>query len=165
MERTSFSKMRCSLARALEVMGDWWAPLIIRDVFLGVTRFGDIAEDLGISRNLLTRRLNALNAAGIIVKSAYQQRPPRYEYKLAEAGSDLIPAMMALTAWGDRWVGPKQGAPILFRCAKCAKQFEPLVICSECGEPIRADAVKVQGGPGGAVQAGTKVIAKRLKSI
>lgn len=162
MERTSFAEMRCSLARALELVGDWWSPLIVRDLFLGVSRFDDLVEDLGISRNLLTRRLNALAARGIVAKKAYQLRPRRYEYALTEAGADLVPVLLALTEWGDRWVGPKQGRPILFLHAGCRRRFTPKIVCSECGEPIRADAVKAVGGPGGAALTGTRVVARRL---
>jgi DNA-binding HxlR family transcriptional regulator len=162
MERTSFAEMRCSLARALELIGDWWSPLIVRDLFLGVSRFDDLVKDLGISRNLLTRRLNALVDAGIVAKKAYQLRPRRHEYALSEAGRDLVPVLLALTEWGDRWVGPKQGRPILFVHTDCRQRFTPKIVCSECGEPIQADAVKAIGGPGGAAMTGTRVIARRL---
>jgi DNA-binding HxlR family transcriptional regulator len=163
MERTSFAEMRCSLARALEFIGDWWSPLIIRDLFLGVSRFDDLIEDLGISRNLLTRRLNALVADGIVDKKAYQQRPRRYEYRLTEAGGDLVPVLLALTEWGDRWVGPKQGRPILFEHAGCGRRFTPKIVCSECGETIRSGDVKAIAGPGGAATVGTKLVARRLE--
>src|SRR5262252_4725849 len=89
MERTSFADMRCSLARGLELIGDWWSPLIIRDLFLGVTRFDELVEDLGISRNLLALRLRALTSNGIVERTPYGQRPVRYEYRLSEAGRDL----------------------------------------------------------------------------
>lgn len=162
MERTSFAKMRCSLARGLELMGDWWSPLIIRDLFLGVARFDELVEDLGISRNLLTRRLAALIDNGIIARRAYQQRPARYEYVLTAAGRDLVPAILALTAWGDRWAQPKEGAPILFVHQTCGHQFQPQVTCSACGGEIHADAVAALPGPGGAAKTGTRVVARKL---
>jgi DNA-binding HxlR family transcriptional regulator len=162
MERTSFAEMRCSLARALELIGDWWSPLIIRDLFLGVSRFDDLIEDLGISRNLLTRRLNALKDAGVVAKTAYQDRPKRHAYALTAAGRDLVPVLIALTEWGDRWVGPREGRPIVFVHTTCRKRFTPKIVCSECGDAIIADTVKAIGGPGGAARPGTKVIAKRL---
>jgi DNA-binding HxlR family transcriptional regulator len=163
MERTSFANMRCSLARGLELIGDWWSPLIIRDLFLGLARFDELVEDLGISRNLLTRRLNALVDNGIIERKAYQDRPARYEYVLTEAGRDLVPAILALTAWGDRWARPKEGSPILFVHTACGHQFRPQVTCAACGEEIRADAVTALPGPGGAAKAGTRVVARRLR--
>jgi DNA-binding HxlR family transcriptional regulator len=163
MERTSFANMRCSLARGLELIGDWWSPLIIRDLFLGVVRFDELVEDLGISRNLLTRRLNALVDNGIVVTRAYQERPVRHDYRLTEAGRDLVPVILALTAWGDRWARPKEGSPILFVHTACGHQFRPLVTCAACGEEVRADAVTALPGPGGAAMPGTRVVAKRLK--
>lgn len=162
MERTSFAGMRCSLARGLDRIGDWWSPLIIRDLYLGVTRFDDLVEDLGISRNLLARRLKALAANGMIARKAYQRRPLRYEYRLTEAGRDLIPALLALTAWGDRWAAAKEGSPMLHEHAACGCRFTPQVTCSACGEPIDAGSVMATRGPGGAAKAGTKVLARRL---
>lgn len=155
--------MQCSLARGLELIGDWWSPLIVRDLFLGVTRFDEIVEDLGISRNLLTRRLKALADNGIVSRRAYQARPARYEYMLTEAGRDLVPAILALTAWGDRWAAPKEGSPILFVHTACGHTFRPQVTCAVCREEIRADTVTALPGPGGAAKAGTRVVAKRLR--
>ena len=155
--------MRCCLARGLEMIGDWWSPLIIRDLFLGVTRFEELVEDLGISRNLLTLRLRALAANGIIERAPYGQRPVRYEYRLTEAGRDLVPAILALTAWGDRWARPKEGSPILFVHESCGRHFQPRVTCSACGEPLSAGAVKAVPGPGGAAKRGTRVLARRLR--
>ena len=106
--------MRCSLARALEWIGDWWTPLILRDLFLGVKRFDALAEDLGVSRNLLTRRLKGLEENGMILRRAYQERPRRFEYVLTEAGRDLVPILIALTAWGDRWAQPSRARQSCF---------------------------------------------------
>jgi DNA-binding HxlR family transcriptional regulator len=164
MERTSFAQMRCSLARGLDLIGDWWSPLIVRDLFLDVARFDELVEDLGISRNLLTRRLTSLREKGVIERIAYQRRPMRYEYRLTEAGRDLVPAILALTAWGDRWARPKEGSPILFVHNVCGRQFEALVTCSVCGKAITAGTVKAIPGPGGAAKPGTKILARRLRS-
>jgi DNA-binding HxlR family transcriptional regulator len=165
MKRTSFARMHCSLARGLDLIGDWWSPLIVRDLYLDVVRFDDLVEDLGISRNLLTRRLNALGKSGIVERRVYQRRPVRYEYRLTEAGRDLVPAILALTAWGDRWARPKEGSPMLFVHKTCGHQFQPRVTCSACGEAITHEAVKTVGGPGGAIKVGTKVLARRLKRM
>ena len=163
MERTSFANMRCSLARGLDLIGDWWSPLIIRDLFLDVARFDELVEDLGISRNLLARRLKWLAAKGVVERTAYRRRPVRYEYRLTAAGRDLVPAILALSAWGDRWARPKEGSPILFVHATCGHLFEPRVTCSACGEPISDATVMAMPGPGGAARTGTKVIARRLR--
>jgi DNA-binding HxlR family transcriptional regulator len=164
MERTSFAQMRCSLARGLDMIGDWWSPLIIRDLFLNITRFDELVDDLGISRNLLTRRLKSLAKNGVIERVAYQQRPVRYAYRLTEAGLDLVPAILALTAWGDRWARPREGSPILFVHKSCGQPFEPKVICSVCAEVISAEMVKPVAGPGGAAKPGTMLVAKRLRA-
>jgi DNA-binding HxlR family transcriptional regulator len=148
MERTSFARMRCSLARGLDLIGDWWSPLIIRDLFLDVARFDELVE--------------ALVANGIIERVAYQQRPVRYAYRLTEAGRDLIPALLALTAWGDRWARPREGSPILFVHKSCGHLFEPVVTCSACAEVISAETVKAVAGPGGAARPGTMLVARRL---
>lgn len=155
--------MHCSLARGLDLIGDWWSPLIVRDLFLTVARFDDLVEDLGISRNLLTRRLKLLISNGIVERRAYRRRPLRYEYGLTEAGRDLVPAILALTAWGDRWARPKEGSPILFVHKACGHRFEPRVTCSCCGEAISSETVKAVAGPGGAAKKGTKIAARRLR--
>jgi DNA-binding HxlR family transcriptional regulator len=156
--------MRCSLARGLELVGDWWSPLIIRDLFLDVCRFDDLVEDLGISRNLLARRLKSLADKGVVERRAYQRRPMRYEYLLSEAGRDLIPAILALTAWGDRWAQPKEGSPILYVHKLCGHRFTAEVTCSACGGRIAADDVVAIPGPGGAAEPGTKIVARRLQA-
>jgi DNA-binding HxlR family transcriptional regulator len=162
MERTSFSDMRCSLARALELIGDWWTPLILRDLFLGVARFDALAQDLGISRNLLTRRLKSLEENRIVERRAYQTNPPRHEYFLSEAGRDLVPVLIALTSWGDRWAQPAEGAPLLFSHKRCGCTFQPRITCSACNMPISAENVTPLPGPGGAPLPGTKIVAARL---
>ena len=163
MERTSFAQMRCSLARGLELIGDWWSPLIIRDLYLGVSRFDELIEDLGLSRNLLASRLKELVKSGVVERSAYRQSPPRYDYRLTAAGRDLVPAILALTAWGDRWARPKEGSPMLFVHKSCGHRFSPEVSCSACGEAISAETVTPIPGPGGAAKTGTMVVARRLR--
>jgi len=156
--------MHCSLARGLDLIGDWWSPLIVRDLFLGVARFDELVEDLGISRNLLTRRLKSLASNGIVERVAYRRKPIRYDYRLTAAGRDLVPAILALTAWGDRWARPREGSPILFIHKNCGHRFEPQVTCSACGDVVESEAVRAIGGPGGAIKRGTRVVAKRLQA-
>ena len=111
MRQTSFAQMACSMARSLELIGDWWTPLIIRDLQLGIDRFDALAEDLGISRNLLTTRLAHLTRHGIVARRRYSDHPPRDRYVLTQAGQELVPVLLALTAWGDRWATPEGGPP------------------------------------------------------
>ncbi len=162
MQRTSFAPMHCSLARGLDLIGDWWTPLIVRDLFLGLSRFDELAEDLGISRNLLTRRLAALVKNGIVKKHAYSSRPPRYDYRLSPAGLDLVPIIVALTAWGDRWSGHPEGPPVLFRHTSCGQVVVPEITCPACHGRMAADTIRALPGPGGAIAPGTRVLARRL---
>jgi len=163
MRRVSFADTHCSLARSLEVMGDWWTPLILRDVYLGVDRFADIAQDLGISRNLLTERLNTLVDNGILGRERYSHRPPRDRYVLTDAGRDLIPILIALTAWGDRWQTPEGGPPIVF--GHHGHTATPVVCCDVCGDRVDPDDVIARPGPGGRKATGTMVLADRLLTM
>lgn len=162
MKRTTFADMQCSMSRALEMIGDWWTPLIIRDLFIGVTKFDQLVADLGISRNLLTERLKLLEENRLISRRAYSAKPPRFEYRLTEAGADLVPVLMALTAWGDTWVRPAEGKPILFRHESCGHVFAPQITCSNCSGAVSAAAVTALPGPGGRRKRGTMVIAELL---
>src|SRR4051812_6562411 len=111
MQRTSFESMNCSIAQCLEAVGEWWSILIIRDAFLGVSRFDDFQARLGISRNILNARLNRLVEAGVLKRAPYQDHPPRFEYQLTEKGRDLWLVVNSMREWGDRWAAP-QGAPL-----------------------------------------------------
>jgi DNA-binding HxlR family transcriptional regulator len=162
MKRTTFADMQCSMSRALEVIGDWWTPLIIRDLFIGVSRFDHLVADLGISRNLLTERLRLLEANRLISRRAYSEKPPRHEYALTAAGADLVPVLMALTAWGDKWVRPEEGKPILFRHHVCGHVFSPQITCPHCSGSVEAAEVSALPGPGGRRKRGTMVIAEIL---
>jgi DNA-binding HxlR family transcriptional regulator len=168
MRQTSFSGMHCSLARSLDRIGDWWSPLILRDLAIGPRRFDELVVDLGISRNLLTTRLAGLAEAGVIERNLYQDHPPRYQYGLTPAGSELVPVLMALTAWGDRWATPEGGPPVRYRHRDCGEVFTPAVCCSSCGQPVTADQVDLLPGPGGRQAPGTMLagdfIAQRLRT-
>jgi DNA-binding HxlR family transcriptional regulator len=161
VSRADFGGMHCSMARALDVIGDPWTPLVLRDLYLGLTRFEELAVDLGISRNLLTQRLEHLTAADVVERTRYQDRPPRHEYCLTEAGRDLIPVLMALTAWGDRWVAPDAGPPIRFR-HRCGEIVSPVVACPACGGAIGLDTVTPLPGPGGRAAPGTELVGARV---
>lgn len=153
-----FGEMHCSIAQAVGVIGEPWTPLILRDLFLGVRRFDELAQDLGISRNLLTARLERLVEAGVVERRPYQERPVRYEYHLAEAGREIVPALITLMAWGDKWSTPPGGPPALL-VHSCGQQFTPVVTCPHCGGEASADTITVMGGPGAAQGPGTMVLA------
>ena len=105
MQRTSFEDLTCSVAQCLDVVGEWWSLLIVRDAFLGVTRFDDFQARLGISRNILTQRLNRLVEAEVLKRVPYQDHPPRAEYVLTDKGRTLGPILKALQEWGLKHSG------------------------------------------------------------
>ena len=143
----SYEDQVCSAARSLEVVGERWSLLIVRDaLFAGVTRFSDFARRLGLARNILAARLDGFVEAGIMERfssegSAYQ------EYRLTKKGQDLAPVIIALTDWGDRWAAPN-GRPIIYRHVDCGGEVEQQIVCSECRMVIEHDQVGVELGPG-----------------
>jgi DNA-binding HxlR family transcriptional regulator len=150
MERTSFAEMHCSIARTLEMVGEWWTLLIIRDAFLGLSRFEEFQASLGIARNVLTRRLSTLVQAGILERRRYQEHPERFEYHLTEAGRELFPVIVALLQWGDRWTAGEAGPPLLLVHEPCGEAGGATLTCSHCGEPITLDTIHPELGPGAA---------------
>ena len=139
--------MHCSVAQCLEVVGEWWTLLIVRDAFLGVTRFDEFQERLGISRNVLTQRLEHLVAAGVLERTAYSEHPPRYDYRLTERGRDLWPVINAMRQWGDKHAAPA-GPPLQIVHEACGHVFDARQTCSECGAPVGPRDVRAVPGPG-----------------
>jgi DNA-binding HxlR family transcriptional regulator len=149
MQRTNFGEMACSIARTLDVMGEPWTPLVIRDVFVGMNRFEQIQHDLGISRKVLTERLNHLVEHGILERRPYDNRP-RYEYHLTERGMELFDVLMVMVGWGDKWLAGKAGPPVLYRHHACGATGHVDPRCSHCGKPMHATDIDVLPGPGAA---------------
>ena len=147
MQRTSFEDVNCSVAQCLEVVGDWWSLLIVRDALLGVSRFDEFQSRLGISRNILKQRLNHLVDHGVLRRVPYQQHPPRSEYRLTDKGRDLWHVLNAMRQWGDRWAAPG-GPPLKLRHAACGRIVRAVPVCSYCGEPLELRDVTVVPGPG-----------------
>jgi DNA-binding HxlR family transcriptional regulator len=147
VERKSFEHMGCSVAQCLEVIGEWWTMLIVRDVFLGVRRFDDFQTRLGISRNVLALRLSTLVAAGVLEKRRYQERPPRYEYVLTDKGHDLWPVLNAMRQWGDVHAAPN-GPPLTLVHRACGHKAQLVLTCAHCGERVGHRDVRAQRGPG-----------------
>ena len=147
VERKSFADMHCSVAQCLEVVGEWWSMLIVRDAFLGVTRFDTFQERLGISRNVLNQRLNRLVEEGVLEKVAYSDHPPRFDYKLTAKGRDLWPVLTAMRQWGDKHAAP-DGPPIRVVHKGCGHVSTAVMTCSACGERLSAREVRVVRGPG-----------------
>ena len=147
MHRTDLAGMPCSLARTLQVVGEWWTLLVLRDICFGWNRFDEIHEHLGVARNILKARLDTLLEQGMVEKALYQQRPERYEYLPTEKALDFAPVILALVAWGDRWTAV-DGPPILFTHRPCGHDTVATVVCSACGEPITRDDLDFRPGPG-----------------
>jgi len=149
VQRTSFETMNCSVAQCLEVVGEWWSMLIIRDAFLGVRRFDDFQARLGISRNILNVRLTTLVDAGVLERVPYQQRPVRHEYRLTDKGRDLWPVLTTMREWGDKWAAPN-GAPLEVVHDACGNVMHLNHICSACGQPADRCSLHLRRGPGAA---------------
>ena len=162
MRRTSFADMTCSIARTLEVVGEWWTLLVLRDLFVGLTRFEDICADLGVATNVLTDRLATLVEHGLVERRAYQDHPPRFEYVLTRKGRALFPAIAALMRWGDRWEARGAGPPMMLVHDDCGEVTEGVVVCSRCGGPLESENVVTIAGPGGRVGRGTALIGPLL---
>jgi len=156
MRRTSLGAHPCSIARAVDVVGEWWTPLILRDVSYGIRRFSELQEDLGVSANVLSDRLDVLVDAGILRTAVYQEKPQRSEYLLTEKGLDLLPALLALMQWGDRWTWGAGRGPVGVEHAECGHEVTVEVRCTHCDREaelselratLRGRDVEVPAGP------------------
>lgn len=143
MTPVDFAEMECSIARTLETIGDRWSLLILRDAFYGVRRFQDFQEDLGVARNILTDRLQKLVARGVLERDQYDDKPPRYEYRLTAKGRDLLPVILTMMTWGDRWANDASTPPVTLTHTTCGHLTQPVVVCSHCGEELRRRDLRV----------------------
>lgn len=144
-----FDQLECSVARALEVVGERWSLLIVRDALYGVRRFEDFQHDLGIARNILSDRLRTLVEQGVLRRVAYEERPQRYEYRLTDKGKDLLPVLLTMMRWGDKWYPGEMGPPVTWTHATCGHVTTPTVTCDACGlelerRDLRPDPVPVK---------------------
>jgi DNA-binding HxlR family transcriptional regulator len=144
----TYDKQVCSIARTLERIGDRWTMLIVRDAFLGVRRFDDFQDDLGIARNVLTDRLGRLVDEGILEKRPYQERPERFEYRLTDKGVDLWPVLISLMKWGDRHSPTEGGQPTLILHRDCGGEVNGRFRCERCGADVDARSAEAKPGPG-----------------
>ncbi|MFC7339879.1 winged helix-turn-helix transcriptional regulator [Saccharopolyspora griseoalba] len=148
MRRTSFANWPCSIARTMDLLGDWWTPLVLREAFYGIRRFDEFQESLGIARNTLADRLRRLVDEGLMEKQAYQSVPVRYDYVLTEKGRDFYGVLAAMNRWGDRWLAGEAGVPVVFHHDRCGHDTHPEVVCATCKEPLRSEEVSNRMGPG-----------------
>ena len=133
---------RCSVASALDVIGEKWSLLVVRELLFGVRRFNDIAANTGAPRDILTARLRRLEELGVVERREYSERPPRYEYRLTQAGKDLQPVMFALKQWGDDHV-IDDPLPAVFEHT-CGEVFIPRTHCTACGEPFESRSISLR---------------------
>jgi DNA-binding HxlR family transcriptional regulator len=143
-----YRSQACSVAGALEVVGERWSLLIVRDIFLGLRRFDQIQADLGIARNVLNARLSRLVEQGVLERAIYQEHPPRYEYRLTEKGIDLWPTIVSLMQWGDRHAAPAGGPAVLLEHRGCGGRVDEHRICARCGARLSARDTRGLPGPG-----------------
>lgn len=148
MLRNDYDSQICSIAGALEVVGERWSLLIVRNVMLGLRRFDELQENLDIARNVLQTRLTRLLDQGVLEKRLYQERPPRYEYRLTEKGLDLWPTIVALMQWGDRYAVPEAGPAVLLEHRGCGGAVDEHRVCAKCGARLSVRDVRALPGPG-----------------
>jgi DNA-binding HxlR family transcriptional regulator len=146
MERKSFGRMQCPIARSLERVGEWWSILILRDAFAGLTRFDQFQTSLDIAPNMLTRRLNSLVESGLLERSRYSEHPPRYEYLLTDRGRDFRPVVVALYAWGTKHFAP-EGASVVLVDTKTGKPAEPVLVDRSSGRLLSEERDVFVPGP------------------
>jgi DNA-binding HxlR family transcriptional regulator len=146
MLRNDYEGQDCSIARALEVVGERWTLLIIRDAFLGLRRFDQFQEDLGIARNVLTDRLGRLVEEGILRRERYSERPERYEYRLTRKGADLAIALAGLRQWGDQYLS--ETPPRVARSKLDKRRVIAAFVPEDDAEILRVNEVETVPGPG-----------------
>lgn len=140
--------MNCAIARSLEVIGEWWTLLILRDCFFGVTRFEEFQQRLGIARNVLTTRLDTLVDHGVLERRAYDEARGRYDYVLTAKGRALWPVLVTIRQWGDEWILGEENAPIELVHTTCGERTHAELHCDHCGELLDRRAVRAVAGPG-----------------
>jgi DNA-binding HxlR family transcriptional regulator len=143
----TYDNQVCSIARTLEVLGERWTLLIVRDAILGVHRFDDFQRSLGVARNVLTDRLGRLVDAGILEREPYQEHPVRHEYRLSPMGRELGLPVIGLMQWGDRHLAGPAGPPRLARHSDCGDPIRLAPVCDSCGA-VPPGEVDLVAGPG-----------------
>ncbi|MBI2772827.1 MAG: helix-turn-helix transcriptional regulator [Burkholderiales bacterium] len=162
MEKPGFADFSCSIARTLDVIGEWWTLLVLRDLFAGMERFDDIQQDLGIATNMLAARLKRLLDAGLVEREVAPDDGRARVYRLTARGRDLYPVLLSLMAWGDKWLAQPGEQPVLVVHQGCGKVTAAVPACSVCGEPLDLGDLKFQAGPGGRAGPGTARVGRYL---
>lgn len=148
VKKVDTSDWPCTIARSVAVLGDHWNLLLVREACLGTRRFDDFQRELGIGRNILTRRLNQLVDENLMTRVQYQDNPVRHEYRLTQQGREVYPILAAMAAWGERWLVGSEGTPLVLRHTPCDHEMHAVVVCSECDLPLDVREVTAHRGPG-----------------
>lgn len=136
----------CSIQASLDILGDRWTILIMRDAFRGVRRFDDFRRDLHIARPVLTERLKRLVESGVLERRQYCERPPRFEYRLTPMGAALSPALVALMRWGDDWLATDDGPPTVLVHEACGEPLDQAFVCWHCDETFTQSDIASRPG-------------------
>lgn len=147
VRKASFADMNCAVAQSLEIIGEWWTLLVIRDAFLGVRRFDDFVERLGISRNVLADRLDTLVEGGVLERRYYDEARGRADYILTTKGRALWPVITTLREWGDEWVLGQGNEPVLLEHRACGEVTHLRHSCDQCGDALDVSSVRAVAGP------------------
>jgi DNA-binding HxlR family transcriptional regulator len=146
--RKRFRDMNCGIAQALEALGDWWTLLIVRDAFFGARRFGDFEKSLGISKNILSDRLQRLVENEIFLKVDVGQAGERFEYRLTEKGEALLPLLTALRDWSDEWIFGRGHEPVIVKDRRTCRRIPRLRVTDAEGRPLTRRDLRTEPGPG-----------------
>ncbi len=146
VKRTQFADWPCAIARTIDLVGDWWTPLILREAYYGVHRFDDFESSLGLGRNVLTQRLKRLVKEGMFERRRYADRPPRFEYLITAKARAFFPVLAAMMRWGDEWLF--EASPIELYDRHTGKTLKPLVVDEVTKQPIDLKRVRTRLGPG-----------------
>ncbi|MDJ0949491.1 MAG: helix-turn-helix domain-containing protein [Alphaproteobacteria bacterium] len=148
MTRSHFASMNCAVAHTLDVIGEWWTLLIIREAFYGARRFAQFQRNLGIARNILTVRLRKLVETGVLERVPVRPGAKRYEYRLTEMGLEVLPILVALMQWGDRWMLGTDKAPVRVIDRATGNEVPQVRLLAEDGRPLGPEDLSVVPGPG-----------------
>lgn len=143
MRWDELSEQKCPIARGLSVVGDRWTLLVLRDAFRGVRRFEEFQRNLGVTRHVLADRLRRLETAGVLSRRRYQERPPRWEYRLTERGLELYPVLLTLAGWADRHMPRPEGPPLRYLSRETGEEISPILVDGRTGARITARGVRV----------------------
>ena len=146
MSRADLAAKACTVARAVEIVGDEWTLMLLREMFLGGRRFDDLQRQTGASPHILSRRLKRLENSGVLRRDAYSTHPPRYEYRLTAKGRGLWPVVIALKVWGDEWLGDEP-TPVEIVHKACGRTVGPHLTCPDCGKPMQAHDARTRLSP------------------